>query len=144
MSLVLDLDAVPFLVVIFERREVVAYSDFMHRLELDIQDPIESAFSIVCHDDRVDKSLLHLVSLLFFIDILVFFVDVVDLIEDSLTSDYFTSRIDPQKHPSVTFHKVRSESFVHFEVIDWFGISSREVFACATDLDVSQSTHDAS
>ena len=116
----------------------------MHRLELNIQNPIESAFSIVCHDDRVDKSLLNLVSLLFLIDILVSLVDVADLIEDSLTSDYFTSRIDPQKHPSITFHKVRSETFVHFEVIDRFGISSSEIFACTADLDVSQSTHDAS
>lgn len=143
LSLVFDVDTVFLFVVVFERREVVTYPDIVHRLELNIQNAIESAFAIVCHDDRVDESLLHLVSFLLLIDIFVLFVDVIDLIENSLTSDYLTGRIDPQKHPSITLHKVRSETFKHFETIDRFSIHSREIFACTSDLDVTQSTHDA-
>ena len=90
----LDVEVVAEAVVLLEVGNFLADWNLQHAPKLNIEDPVEGRFAIVCHDYGIDEDLLELVPLLLLVLAGVDLVDTVDCVQNRVLPHDFAGSVN--------------------------------------------------
>ena len=128
LGFLLDLEVVAEAVVLLEVGDFLADGDLEHAPELNIEDPVEGRFAIVCHDYGIDEDLLELVALLLLVFAGVDLVDTVDDVQDRVIPHNLSGSVHSKEHALLALLEGRTVALEHLEVVNGQGLLRGEVF----------------
>jgi hypothetical protein len=95
---------------------------------------VVSAIAVVDLHDEIDQSILDNVSFVVSVTLFVFLVKVINVFQHCLISDDFFRAVNSQENSFFQHHKVRFETAVHVEVVDFLLVLYVEELSCLANF----------
>jgi len=89
-------------------------------LVYNIFDNVVAPIAVVNLNSLVDKTIFYYASFVVSLFSLIFFVNIINEIQNSLVPYNFLSTIDSQEYTFLHKNKIRLKSTVHVQIINWF------------------------